>query len=138
MTLGVPIDELIKMVGHDGSEIIWPELPEPLRRRGHHPQEMIYAAYMLGFSVTPFEAFPVSLGKRGANPFVVPMIPQAEERMRRLMHGDRGVITGQSPKRFPHAVAWTGHAIIDPAEGGYEIDDFHMEVFWLVLKIKSG
>lgn len=137
MALDVPIDSLIKMVGHDGSEIVWPELPEPTRRRGHHVQEMIYAAYCLGFSVTPFEAFPTSLGRAGTNSFTVPMILQAEERMPRIMKGAVGVVTGENPRRRPHAVAWDGHTLFDPGGLDYGISDFHMETFWLVLKIKS-
>lgn len=138
MALGTPVKVLINIVGHDGSEIIWPDLPEPLRRRGHHVQEMIYAAYQLGFAVTPFEAFPVSLGKAGTDQFVVPMIPQADERMPRIMTGNTGVVTGENPKRRPHAVAWDGHKILDPGGLDYGINDFHMETFWLVLKIKSN
>lgn len=137
MALDVPVTRLIVLIGHDGSEIVWPELPEPLRRRGHHVQEMIYVSHQLGFSVTPFEAFPVSLGKAGTTPFTVPMIPQAEERMPGVMQEAVGVVTGENPNRRPHAVAWDGHAILDPGGQDYGIDDFHMETFWLVRKIKS-
>ncbi len=137
MALGIPVTMLIKLVGHDGSEIVWPELSEPLRRRGHHVQEMIYVAHQLEFSVTPFEAFPVSLGKAGAEPFTVPMIPQAGERMPRIMDGTTGVVTGENPKRRPHAVAWDGRSLIDPGGLDYGIGDFHMETYWLVRKIKS-
>jgi hypothetical protein len=98
---------------------------------------MIYAAYRLGFTVTPFEAFPVSLGKAGTTPFTVPMTPQVDERMTNVMTGNIGVVTGQNPNRRPHAVAWDGHRLLDPGGLDYGIGDFHMETFWLVLKIKS-
>jgi hypothetical protein len=137
MALGVPIRELIIIVGHDGSEIIWPELPEPSRRRAHHPQEMIYAASILGFSVTPFEAFPCSVGKVGADPFLVPMIIPAEERMPRIMSGAIGVLTGETPRGQAHAVAWDGYRVLDPSGLVYDAQDFRLEVFWHVLKIKS-
>lgn len=137
MALGVPVEQLINTVGHDGSEIIWPELPEPSRRRGHHPQEMIYAAANLGFSVTPFEAFPVSLGAVGANPFVVPMSIPVEERMRLVMRGEVGVITGETMQGLAHAVAWNGSNILDPSGREYALEDFRLEMFWRVLKIKA-
>lgn len=137
MVLDMPVAQLINIVGQDGSEIVWPELPEPLRRRGFHIQEMIYASHNLGYSVTPFEAFPASLGKLGATPFSVPMIPQADQRMPEIMDGNIGVITGVSPRRCPHAVAWNGQSLLDPGGLQYGISDFQLEVFWLVRKIKS-
>ena len=59
MALHVPVQELIQEIGHDGSEIVFPELEEPMRRRGFHSQELIYAAWKRGFTVTPIELMPV-------------------------------------------------------------------------------
>lgn len=38
--LDVPVSEIFDWLGHDGSEILWPELPEPGCRYGFHIQEM--------------------------------------------------------------------------------------------------
>jgi hypothetical protein len=59
MALRVPVHKLIKEIGHDGSEIIFPELEEPMRRRGFHSQELINAAWKQGFTCTPIELVPV-------------------------------------------------------------------------------
>lgn len=47
-------------IGHDGSEIIWPDLPDPYCRRGFHPQELIDMAWNHGWAVTSFEVHPQS------------------------------------------------------------------------------
>ena len=36
---------LIERLGHDGSEIIYPDLPEPICRRGFHTQELFKACW---------------------------------------------------------------------------------------------
>lgn len=58
MACNVPLEKILEIIGHDGSQIIWPELPEPKRRRTFHVQECIWAAWKLGFCVTTFEAAP--------------------------------------------------------------------------------
>lgn len=58
MALDVRIEELLARVGHDGGEILFPALPEPCCRRGHHVQELISVALTLGYAVTPIEFRP--------------------------------------------------------------------------------
>ena len=50
MCFNIPILELFKLLGHDGSEIIWPDLEEPLCHRGHHLQELIDAGIHLNYA----------------------------------------------------------------------------------------
>lgn len=45
---------IIKFVGHDGSEIIDPNLPEPLKRRGFLPHEMIAFLWSKNFAPVSF------------------------------------------------------------------------------------
>lgn len=56
--LEVPCDVLIALIGHDGSEITHAGLPEPLKRRGFHPQEMIKVCVEDGMAVTRIELMP--------------------------------------------------------------------------------
>ena len=58
MALRVPVQQLIDEIGHDGGSIIFPHLPDPMRRRGFHSQELILAAWRHGFACTPLELFP--------------------------------------------------------------------------------
>jgi len=58
MALRVPVAELIEKIGHDGSQIIFPALEDPMCRRGFHSQELIRVAWQYGFACTPIELFP--------------------------------------------------------------------------------
>ena len=68
MALDMPVADLLAAIGHDGSEIVFPSLPEPLCRRCFHVQELIQVALSRGLAVTPVELFPV-LQPTEAGPF---------------------------------------------------------------------
>src|SRR5688572_18522714 len=59
MAIDRPVQELVDLIGHDGSEVVFKGYPEPTNRRGFHFQECIEACLHLGFAVTPIELFPV-------------------------------------------------------------------------------
>lgn len=61
ITLNTPVLELIRELGHDGGEVIFPLLPEPQCRRGFHSQEIIMLAWRRGFAMTPIELYPTLL-----------------------------------------------------------------------------
>ena len=48
MALDMPVADLLAAIGHDGSEIVFPSLPEPLCRRCFHIQELIQVALSRG------------------------------------------------------------------------------------------
>jgi hypothetical protein len=116
IVLGIDVADFIKHIGHDGSEIIWPTLKDPMRRRGFHVQECIDAASRGGCAVTPFEMFP-----RHAPAFTVPSYTivyggseeAAMARFRRIVERTRGVITGHT-NAAGHAVAYERGTIFDP------------------------
>lgn len=57
--LNMDVELLINALGHDGSEYTHAGLPEPLCRRGFHPQELIKACLKhYSLSVTRVELFP--------------------------------------------------------------------------------
>jgi len=58
MALDIPVQQLVEDFGHDGGEVIFPHLPEPMCRRGFHSQELIQLAWKHGFACTPIELFP--------------------------------------------------------------------------------
>jgi hypothetical protein len=60
IALDVDVNLFIKHIGHDGSEFIWPEMPEPMRRRAFHIQECLDIAMKLGFAPVQVEANPIS------------------------------------------------------------------------------
>ena len=59
MVLDMPLADIFDEIGHDGSQIIWPDLPEPMCRRGFHPQELIDVCLARGYAATRIELSPV-------------------------------------------------------------------------------
>lgn len=104
-----PVAELIKRIGHDGSEILWPDLPEPRCRRGFHTQELVSVAWNLGFSCTAIECCPSLTpdGKRLAR------VEFSASRVDEFLKSTSGVVTGAG-KRCHHAVAYHHGCIYDP------------------------
>ena len=126
------LDSLLLELGHNGSEIIWPTLPEPLCRRGFHIQELIYVVYHLGHCVMPFEARPCSTNQGHGSLYEIPFNQDPQQRLMAIMQGVYGVITGTTLNGQPHAVAWDGVKIFDPAGIKYGLDNFILDTFWLV------
>jgi hypothetical protein len=129
MVLEVSTNWLIEKIGHDGSEVWWPGLPEPTCRRGFHIQEIIDIAFACGFTVTPFEARPVS---RGGTDIILPFRYPASYRILSIASGQPGVATGVNAAGIPHAIAWDGSRVLDCAGRITRLEDFGLQVFWAV------
>jgi hypothetical protein len=116
MVLGAPVPLVIEWLGHDGSEIIWPNLPDPGCRRGFHIQECIERLRRVGLTATPYEAIPCH-----APSFDVPAFRvlfggnevAALERFTAVVGSTRGILTGQS--KIGHATAYEYGVVFDPA-----------------------
>jgi len=64
MTLDVPVDKIISYMGHDGSEIYFPNRPDPFGRRAFHPQEIMpYALLMHNTAILQFDQTMLFLNK---------------------------------------------------------------------------
>ena len=136
MVLDIKIKDLFKKIGHDGSEIMFPDLPEPGRRRGFSIQEIIPVAIDMGYSVTPIETRPCSTPD-GVNDFEI-NFPNPEGRLYRYMCGVKGILTGRM-LRWRHAVAWED-LIYDPIGRIYNLDTIALQIdtFWRFDKIISA
>lgn len=118
MALDIPVADLLLWAGHDGSEIIFPGLPEPANRHGHCIYELIWAAMDFGYAVTPIPLHPAI--KPASDPtreFVLGTEIQNWRRFRRVIHESGGVIECYGPKGN-HVVAYDHGHIYDPR--GYE------------------
>ena len=123
MTLDRPVAELIEALGHDGGEIIWPNLPEPMCRRGFHSQELIHLAWRCGYTVTPFEVFPAIRSLDGRDPNY-PVIFNGNENANwqqffEMIRFERGIIEGQCGSGCHHAMCFDHNEIFDPDGGQY-------------------
>lgn len=116
MALNTPVNQLIERLGHDGSEVVFPELPEPARRRGFHSQELIHLAWEVGCTVTPIELFPIIAPSEGYGS--VPVFYGGDsdsnwDYFNAIIADTEGVLEGVG-KACRHAVFYTRGMIYDP------------------------
>jgi len=142
MLLDIAVEEMIRQIGHDGSEVVWPELePTALSKRAFHPQECIDVALSLDIPIVSIHLMPYTLH------FVnnVPSKPiwteqQCLDRFDRLLKAYEGVFTGTTNYNMGHAVAWNGKMVYDPR--GYikplEEANFNPQIFFIKFKSKSN
>lgn len=144
MALDVSNEDLIELLRHDGSETIFPGLPEPACRRGFHIQELIHVAIYLNKTVTPYELVPAIAP--------TPLMDFSTARwhaigsthrkvfFEQLINWERGVITGRTPTTN-HAVAFDKRVIYDPDGRQFpfsfeacEKRNFFAQCVWLVAR----
>lgn len=141
--LNLSVEQIVEYVEHDGSEVLWPHLNDPQKRRSFHIQEMIDVAVRFGYSVTPFEAMPRSRVKGQSSVWNVEMRDGNAYRINKYLGSGKGVLTGLNLIGKPHAVAWDGLKVHDPAGRfmngewqpySYESHLFQLDTFWRVSK----
>jgi len=152
MVLDIPVSDLYGIVGHDGSEIAFPALPDPMARRGLHIQECIAACVKLGYAVTPIELFPVirPTSANGHEPHeedIVVFFGDDEaanwRRFEQTIVTSTGVLEGFG-RRCLHAVAYDRGMIFDPDGDEYPYSQpackshgFHPRRAWRVDHLSS-
>ena len=143
MVMDCSIEDLEELIGHDGSEIIFPEYREPGNRKGFHMQEVIDVALRMGFTVTPIEVLPRQcVFEDGAGTYTIFTDEEAEKRLRNHFSKGSGIIIGQRRSGLCHAVAWDHNTqtIYDPNGRTYTLDNiknFDIKIFWRFDKILS-
>ena len=121
MVLDMDVHDLIKLVGHDGSTIMWPDLPEPQCRRAWHPQEIINAIWKLGFSTTVFENRLITAPMPGVTPF------QMYFDLNDYIQTTAGVAGVNG-----HALAYQNNELFDPDTGRRCINTYTINTLWVI------
>ena len=123
---GIPIFSLLESIGHDGSEIIFPDLPEPLCRRGFHGQELSRALLAFGFCVASFESRPFGyLDEEHTFEF--------NEDLLSIMDDSIGVLGGRVRSTGKlHAVAWDGTQCYDPNGFTHDRNYYEAEIYYRI------
>lgn len=145
MALDLPVEEIIRLIGHDGSEHVF-QRAEPMCRRGHHADECVFATIWLRHSATPVELFPAigSTQILGMPDYEVPVLYGSLDgnwqRFTHLIKSRTGVLEG-SGFRCGHAVAFHKGRIFDPDGREYdysreacELRGFYGRKLWLIQK----
>lgn len=114
MVLDCPVADLMMCLGHDGGEIVFPDLPEPANRRSHNLYEMIQVAVDLGYGVTPVPLrAAITSANDPARQIIVGTDEQNWSRFTRQLLVSRGVIECQGPRCY-HMLAYDKGRIFDP------------------------
>ncbi len=131
MVLDCTERELIQLIGHDGSEIIFPELCKPACHKGFHVQEIVLAALKLEIALIRFESRPVQTPDH-KNFYELTNMYNFEDFIQQRI----GILVG-STTRYGHAVAWDGVKIYDPRGRIYRLSDckINIEAFYIAKKI---
>lgn len=124
------LEDLFDLLGHDGSEVIWPQYEDPMCRRGFHIQEMVCVGLRLGFAIVQIESQPSMYPDPAAEPFSLP-----EVQLHRFFNLAPGVVTGYDRMRgCRHALAIVEGRVFDPAGVISRYGDFDAENLFLVFK----
>jgi hypothetical protein len=123
MALNVPVKEIIAEAGHDGSEKVFPQLKEPMCRKGFHSQELVQIAWSHGYAMTPMELVPIIKSTTGVYCFPVWNHPDGKffERFKKAIRKTEGIIEGRNG-RCSHAMYYSFGQLCDP-------DDKHVYEF---------
>lgn len=138
MVLGHSVERIVKLIGHDGSEILWPHLGEPERRTAFHIEEIQYAARSLGFAficyVPAFMYQPI----RGNLNSVVD-VRKFDKQFPEVLLSMDGILLGQGKAGTDHAVAWNHKEglIYDPNGTIYDAQGFVPEAFHGITRLPS-
>lgn len=145
MALDIPLASVFKTVGHDGSQIIVPTLPEPLCRRGFHPQELVDVCLGYGYAATYIELAPCMVSVYDSPLRYVLSDDMAWLRFISTIQISRGVIEGVIEGmgvEHGHAVAYDHGHIFDPdgweyvySRGACERQNFFTRSLWRIDRI---
>lgn len=147
MVLDISTADFFGHVGHDGSQIAFSTLPDPMARRGLHIQECIAACLKLGHAVTPVELFPVIRSTTPGENNIVVLFGDNEvanwHRFDQTIKTSTGVLEGVG-RRCLHAVAYDYGTLFDPDGDQYiysrpacESRGFHPRSAWRVTLMKE-
>lgn len=105
---------VIDGIGHDGSEILFPEMKSPHCRRGFHIQEIVDVFIDQYEFPVLFEAQPCLIGLTEDGEEILWPLPENEGRIQCYMEDAPGIIIGTHEAETLHAVAWDGDVCWDP------------------------
>jgi hypothetical protein len=131
MALNTPLQKLIEELGHDGSQIVFPDLPEPYCRRAFHIQEFIKPCHDRGFAMVVVEVCPVLAGSRNHCYELF-----GEDRFYWFLAHYNGVVVGMINGHM-HACAWDQKDCYDPAGYKHGFENYAIREFAALIPMQS-
>jgi hypothetical protein len=148
--LDIPVNDLIKEIGHDGSKIVDPMKKDPFGRRSFHIQEISEILLDRAIGIITFEMLPTILIEDKLSGFEYPIYHDEDmvhSRIDKIMKNFSGVITGVTTKQDKkgnvvqkrHAVSWNHkeQTCYDPNGTIHDVkkDKFFMEYLYIVQRL---
>ena len=129
MVIDMSYEKALAQVGHDGSEVWWPELPDSQCRRSFHIQEIIDLGRTFFGSFMPIEASPSSRPYGYVLPKPLWHEDAAHSRMSKALERYSGILILES---IQHAVAWDVETqqIYNPNGTIHAIDGLAISELW--------
>ncbi len=122
-------------IGHDGQEVVYDDLVEPMCLRGFHIQEILGCFLARGKGLMLIEAMPRS-GPQGHSELWHTIFSEskASRRFIRLLQGRQAILIGQNPESGGnHAYAWDGYKVYDPLGRILELNQIPVREAWVVV-----
>ena len=130
MLLNESMETLVEEIGHDGSEIWWPDHVGCNKYRSFHIQEFLDVCFKRGKIIFTVDAV-MNLGSSHQIP--TKSIPgDNEKRIKSYLRNFKGVIYGMTPRsRTFHMCAWDKKKVYDPRGEIVGIDEIDLYIFTL-------
>jgi hypothetical protein len=129
----IPIETLLKKLGHDGSEIIFPDLEEPLCRRAFQVQELSVVLWSLGFAVGHYDIEPLAILDEH-HIYTITYV-DSEIVFQKMLSESIGVGCGRiQGTEKTHAFAWNGKSAYDPCGFVYPITRYEIYSYHPIFK----
>ena len=125
MCLGVKVDEIVAIIGHDGQERVSDRFVGNKGLRGVHPQELLDVCRAYGRWLVTVECYP-TIGQPGSHCLDVYGEPQ--KRFSRIIKNEKGILATGT-----HAVAFDHDVVYDPHGKIGLVDDYEIQAAWIVL-----
>lgn len=132
---GIKVQKFIELVGHDGKELVWPQLLSPQCFRNWHYQELIKACLSIGWAVTPIDRWIETSPGPGIQSYEI----NHSDYFDSLLVGAKGVVAVKTNKGIGHALIFDQGKFYDPATGkATKLINFYIrDQLWLFNRIKE-
>ena len=135
MVIDKPLKDIITVLGHDGSEILWPNIEKPDCYRSFTIPEMVFVALHFGYCLLEV-----------IDSVTIQPTSECEEKIiflptknftNTLLKEYNALLLGESENGVPHAVAWNckRHVIFDPRGCRISCSLFKTEYVFIVIPI---
>lgn len=128
MLANVSLNDIFEKITHDGSEIIFPDLDEPIKRRSFSIEEIHYITPFYGFVLVPYSPGILYIPTKKHSKEI--LFPAFEDKLNERDGLIFGTPVGRS---LGHVVTWSAHEglVYDPNGTKYPIaGNFVIETFY--------